>query len=98
MAYCLDSELFMTCQMDNKISLHNVRAGYKKVHSFQAHNDLITSTKFLYSAKQVLTASMDKLVRFWDLNTGEKIRQINTKSKVYDMHMSRSEANFVVGL
>lgn len=40
---------------------------------------------------------MDSQIRFWDINTGEKIKQINTKSKCYDLHMSRSETNFVTG-
>lgn len=40
---------------------------------------------------------MDTLVRFWDLNTGEKVKQINTGAKCYDMHMSRSETNFITG-
>jgi WD40 repeat protein len=74
-----------------------VRNGYKVVHSFAAHSDYITSAKFLFSAKQVLTASMDSLIRFWDITTGEKVRQINAKQKCYDMHMSRSESNFITG-
>lgn len=97
MAYSLDTELFMTCNTDHKASLHKVRNGYKQVHSFVAHNDYITSCKFIFSAKQVMTASMDSLVRFWCINTGEKIRQINTKAKCYDLHVARSETNFITG-
>lgn len=97
MAYSLDTELFMACTTDHKATLHKVRGGYKQLHQFNCHTDLITSTKFLFSAKQVVTASMDTLVRFWDLNTGEKMRQINTKLKCFDLHMSRSETNFLTG-
>ena len=40
----------------------------KQKFSFTAHTDLITSTKFMSANKQVLTASLDGLVRFWDIN------------------------------
>lgn len=40
---------------------------------------------------------MDSLIRFWDINTGEKVRQMNAKAKCYDMHVARSETNFVTG-
>ena len=40
---------------------------------------------------------MDSLIRFWDINTGEKASQISAKAKCYDLHMGRSETNFVTG-
>ena len=40
---------------------------------------------------------MDSLIRFWDTNTGEKVKQMNAKAKCYDMHVTRSETNFVTG-
>ena len=35
---------------------------------------------------------MDCTLKFWDFNTGDIKNVINTYSKVYDMHLSRSEA------
>ena len=40
---------------------------------------------------------MDSLIRFWDINTGEKVSQISATARCYDLHMSRSETNFVTG-
>ena len=40
---------------------------------------------------------MDSTIRFWDINTGDKSRQVKALAKCYDMHVSRSETNFVTG-
>lgn len=62
-----------------------------------AHNDQITSAKFCFSQRVVLTASLDCTIKFWDTFTGETKGGINTYSKVFDMHISRSETHIVSG-
>jgi guanine nucleotide-binding protein subunit beta-2-like 1 protein len=47
--------------------------------------------------KQALTASQDCFIKFWDLNKGQLSGKINTLSKCFDMHISRSETTIVSG-
>lgn len=97
MQYSLDTDLFVQSSTDHRVNIHKVRQGYKQVHSFAAHSDLITACKFIFTAKQVVTGSFDSMLRFWDINTGEKVSQMSCKGKCYDLSMSRSETNFVTG-
>lgn len=41
---------------------------------------------------------MDGTLKFWDFNNGDVNHVINTHSKVYDIHLSKSEASLVSGL
>jgi WD40 repeat protein len=97
LAYSPDSELLMACTTNNKASLYAVRNGYKVAASMNAHSDSITSTNFLLANKQVATTSLDSHIRFWDITTGSKSKDLNTKSKCYDMSIFRSERNFATG-
>lgn len=44
-----------------------------------------------------MTASYDSYIKFWDLNKGQLAGKINTLSKCYDMHLSRSETTIASG-
>lgn len=44
-----------------------------------------------------MTSSLDSTIKTWDLNTAHIDRAINTYSKCYDMHVSRSETYIVSG-
>ena len=44
-----------------------------------------------------MTASHDCYVKFWDINSGDIVRSINSYSKCFDMHISRSETNIGSG-
>ena len=96
-AFSLDNSLLMSCSTDHRATLYNLRGNIKTQTSFTAHQDLITSTKFCFSTKSVATSSMDSTIKFWDITNGNLGRVINTYSKVYDMHVSRSETYIVTG-
>lgn len=59
LAFSLDNNFLMSCSTDHKATLYNLRGNIKMSHSFTAHQDLITSTKFCFSTKQVMTSSLD---------------------------------------
>ena len=40
---------------------------------------------------------MDGCLKFWDIGSSNINRSINTYSKIYDMHISRTESNIVTG-
>lgn len=96
-ALSLDNDYLMSCTTDHRATIYKIRGNLKTHHAFSAHSDLITSTKFSFSSKQVLTASLDGCLKFWDIGSSNISRSINTYSKIYDMHLSRSEGNIVTG-
>ena len=96
-AFSLDNEYLMSCSTDHRATLYRLKGQIKATHSFIAHKDLITSTKFSFSMKQAITASQDCFIKFWDLQKGDISRSINAKSKCYDMHVSRSETQLFSG-
>jgi len=97
LAFSLDNHHLMSCSTDHRATLYNLRGNIKPSHSFVAHQDLITSTKFCYSTKQVMTSSLDSTVKCWDINTCNVSRVINTYSQCFDMHVSRSETYIATG-
>lgn len=96
-AFSLDNDYLMSCTTDHRATLYRLKGQIKAQQSFIAHKDLITSAKFSFSQKQVITASHDFFIKFWDLYKGDISRSINTLSKCFDMHVSRSETHIVSG-
>ena len=47
--------------------------------------------------RQAVTSSLDCTIKFWDIGNGDNKNVINTYSKVYDMHINRSETSLVTG-
>lgn len=90
LAFSLDNHYLMTCSTDHKSVMYNLKT-LKPVHSLTAHQDLVTSTKFCYSSKSVVTSSLDSTIKFWDVNSCNIQHVIKTYSSCYDCHISRSE-------
>jgi WD40 repeat protein len=97
LSFSIDNDYLMACTTDHRATLYRLKGQIKAQLSFEAHKDLITSTKFSFSQRQVITASHDFFIKFWDINKGDISRSINSKSKVFDMHISRSETHVVSG-
>lgn len=51
----------------------------------------------MFTLKQLATASQDCYIKFWDIQTGNITRSINTYSKCYDMHVSLTETRIASG-
>ena len=52
--------------MENKtiiFKLKTMRAAY----TFQGHKDMITSNKFSFTKKSLITGSLDRTLKIWDL-------------------------------
>jgi len=92
-----DNDLLLQCTTDNKLAMYRIKNNMKQILTFMAHTDLITGARFSYSKKLAITSSMDNTLKFWDFNSGDIKNVVNTYSKVYDMHLSRSEATLVSG-
>lgn len=97
LAFSLDNCYLMSCSTDHRATVYTLRGNIKPSQSFIAHQDLITSTKFCFSTKQVLTSSLDQTIKCWDINTCNVSRVINTLSGCFDMHISRSETYIASG-
>ena len=96
LAFSHDNNFLMVCSKDQRCSYMNLRT-MKTQTTFGAHQDSITSTKFIFSAKEVMTASLDQTIKFWDINSFKPTRVINTFSQCYDAHVSRTETYIVSG-
>ena len=79
MAFSHDNNYLTVCSKDQRCSYMNLRT-MKTQTQFGAHQDSITSTKFIFSAKQVMTASLDQTIKCWDINSFNASRVINTFS------------------
>ena len=86
----------MSCSTDHRATLYNLKT-QKPSHTFTAHQDLITSTKFVFSQKCVLTSSLDTTIKEWDINTCNINRVIKTYSSCLDAHVSRTETYYTSG-
>ncbi len=97
LAFSQDNELLMVCDTNHVATLFTSRGKFKSQKTFPAHQDIITSTKFVFSTKEVLTASMDGTIKGWSTVTGTKVRSYAAFSKIYDMTLSRTEATIATG-
>lgn len=86
----------LSCSTDNKANLYSLKT-LKPVHNFTPHQDLITSAKFCFSTKHIVTSSLDQTIKFWDINTCAISKVVNTYSQCFDCHVSRSETYIVSG-
>ena len=73
-----------------KFELWDLKAG-KLMHSFQRDGQ-ITNTKsisFTPDEKQVVCVMDDGLIRFWDIHTGDIVREFSHKALTKDMHEAK---------
>ena len=52
--------------MDNKTLLYKLKT-MRTMHTFNGHKDMITSNKFSFTKKSIITGSLDRTIKFWDI-------------------------------
>ena len=68
-----DDKLLVTGGADGEILLWQVDSG-KKISSFRAHNDWISSVACIPDGKIIASSSRSNVVKLWDSTTGECLR------------------------
>ena len=88
---------------ENKTSLWSLKT-MRNLHTFQAHKDVINANKFSFTKKSLITGSLDRTIKFWDLEKGvcsKTVRSLTLNlnqsicmSQLFDLNVSVSESFF----
>ena len=91
----LDDEYVVACSTDqNKIMLFRTKT-YNRLTTYMGHTDTINAVKCNYGKKGIISASMDRTIRHWDMMTGKQQRADSCPLQIYNIDISHSEAIMV---
>lgn len=79
-------EFIVTGDNNRSVKLWTSSVGHLK--TFVGHTDLVRSVAIDLDTRVVVSASYDRTVRIWDLDTGEAIRRMSVESMVFDLQVS----------
>jgi autophagy-related protein 16 len=81
-AISLDNEFLIASSLENKAMLYKLKT-MRTVHTFSGHKDIISACRFSYSKKNVLTGSLDRTIKFWDIEKGICTRTVSLLPHIY---------------
>ena len=65
----MDNELLAASSTEHKTLIWSLKTK-RATQTFQGHKDTINANKFSFSKKSVITGSLDRTIKFWDLEKG----------------------------
>jgi autophagy-related protein 16 len=68
-AISMDNELIAASSTEHKSIVWGLKT-MRSVHSFQGHKDTINANKFSFAKKCLITGSLDRTIKYWDLEKG----------------------------
>ena len=69
LAMSLDGEFLLASSLENKALLWKLKT-MRTIFAFTGHNDVINACKFSFTKRQAITGSMDRTIRYWDIDRG----------------------------
>lgn len=90
------SGLILAGSVDQAVRLLDLRKK-KQVHTLLGHHGLISACGFLDGSGRAFTASTDRTVRLWDLETGRCLRSLTARCAATAAFASRPSALVLVG-
>ncbi len=82
-----DGKVLAVFGWEKKIELWDPEAG-RLLHTLTGHQDIVWSADFSADGKTLVSGSDDKTIRFWNVATGEQVRQIAHKERVGQVALS----------
>ena len=81
-------EYIVTGDNNRSVKLFDMSGQHLK--TFVGHTDLVRSVVINLDLRVVVSASYDRTVRMWDLDTGEAVRRMSVDGSVFDLQVSPS--------
>lgn len=75
-AISLDNEYIVASSLEHKAQLWKLKT-MRSVHTFSGHKEYISSNIFSFSKKQIITGSLDRTIKFWDIEKGVCVRTVS---------------------
>ena len=72
----MDNEFMGATSLENKAILWRLKT-MRQVHSYSGHKDTVSACKFSFSRKSLFTGSLDRTIKFWDLDKGICTRTVS---------------------
>jgi ribosomal protein S4 len=98
--YSFDSKILASCDQSGEIIIWSMPSG-KMMRKIKAHNELIQDISFAEDNKTLVSASLDKFVKLWDVTTGENLMillELRLDNVIFRLGLgrTRSEARQIV--
>ncbi|MDB5222603.1 MAG: hypothetical protein JWN83_1270 [Chitinophagaceae bacterium] len=78
----------------NKICIYNASNG-KLSKTLLAHTAPVTAASFSHDSKSVISSSLDKTIKIWDIASGKVIKNFEEKDPVYQVSFSAKD-NYLI--
>lgn len=75
-AVSMDNEYIAASSLDNKVALWKLKT-MRVVQSYTGHKDTVSACKFSFSKKSVISGSLDRTLKFWDIEKGICTRTVS---------------------
>lgn len=84
----------LSCSLDCKIKLWDVNKHKKCVYTYLGHTEAVRDVSFSYDGKHFVSAGFDKLIHYWDTETGKVITTFANKKLPFCCTMYPTEDNY----
>lgn len=72
----LDNEFLAASSLEHRTQLWKLKT-MRSQHTFSGHKDVITANIFSFSKKQIITGSLDRTIKTWDMEKGLCTRTVS---------------------
>ena len=82
--------MLIASSLDHKALIWKLKT-MRVLHTLTGHKDNINACRLSYSKKSALTGSLDRTIKFWDLDKGICFKTNICMSQCFDLNMQLSE-------
>ena len=94
--YSFDSKYLATADQNGVVKIWAMPSG-DLVRSINAHLDLVQDVAFAEDNKTIVTGSLDKTVKMWDITTGQNLMMNNVGVEVWSLDVTSNAGLIVLG-
>lgn len=92
--------LMLSCSQDSRVKLWDVMTNRKCVRTYIGHTEAVKDISFSYNGRNFISVGYDKIIRYWDTETGQVLMTFNNKKIPFCCAMNPDPNNgdsFLVG-
>lgn len=94
--YSFDSKKLASCDQTGEIIIWELPKG-KMLRRIKAHDDLIQDISFAEDNQTLVSASLDKFVKLWNVDTGKNLFALNSGVEIWSVDLVSDASLIIIG-